>query len=157
MWVAIKTIWIVNCLGCMKSSFFKVVICALALISFSVPAKVDLTVNITGFSNDSGNCFVALFRPEDSFPEITKQFKGKVVAITNKSVVMLFENIPKGKYAVAVFHDVNKNGVLDKNLFGAPTEKYGFSNNARETFSAPSFGKACINLDVDKSISIKVK
>jgi uncharacterized protein (DUF2141 family) len=141
----------------MKSSFFKIAICALGLISSDVPARVNLTVNITGFSNDSGNCFVALFRPNDSFPSLNKQFKGKVIAISNKSAVLLFENLLQGKYAVAVFHDENKNGVLDKNLFGAPTEKYGFSNNARETFSAPSFNKACINLDNDKSVSIKVK
>jgi len=119
-------------------------------------SNVDLTVYINGFSNNSGNCYVALFRPEDSFPEMNKQFKGKVISIANKSAVVLFENLQQGKYAVAVFHDVNTNGILDKNLFGAPIEKYGFSNNVRETFSAPSFQKASVNVVVDKAISIKV-
>ena len=141
----------------MKSSFIKIAICTLGLLSFNVPARVNLTINITGFTDDSGNCYVALFRPNDSFPKMNKQFKGKVIPITNKTATMLFENLPQGKYAVAVFHDANKNGVLDKNLFGAPTEKYGFSNNARETFSAPSFEKAAVFATSDKSIGIRVK
>ena len=53
--------------------------------------------------------------------------------------------------------DENKNGKLDKNLFGAPTEAYGFSNNARETFSSPSFEAAKVVLDRDKKCQIRIK
>lgn len=45
--------------------------------------------------------------------------------------------LPQGKYAIAVFHDVNDNGDIDLNWLGAPTEIYGFSNNARGVFSEP--------------------
>ena len=141
----------------MKSSLFKLVVYTFICFSFNNSNSITLRIKINGFSNDSGNCYVALFRPNDSFPKMNKQFKGKVIPITNKTATMLFENLPQGKYAVAVFHDANKNGVLDKNLFGAPSEKYGFSNNARETFSAPSFEKAAVNATSDKSIAITVK
>jgi uncharacterized protein (DUF2141 family) len=46
---------------------------------------------------------------------------------------------------------------MDKNMFGVPTEKYGFSNNARETFSAPSFESASVKVDRQKTIWIYVK
>jgi uncharacterized protein (DUF2141 family) len=46
---------------------------------------------------------------------------------------------------------------LDKNYLGIPTEAYGFSNNARRTFSAPSFEEAEINLNTDLAISITLK
>lgn len=42
-----------------------------------------------------------------------------------------------GTYAVAAFHDRNNNGDIDFNWLGAPTERYGFSNNARGLFSEP--------------------
>jgi uncharacterized protein (DUF2141 family) len=37
-----------------------------------------------------------------------------------------FSDIKPGKYAIAVIHDENCNGELDSNLFGIPTEGYGF-------------------------------
>jgi uncharacterized protein (DUF2141 family) len=46
---------------------------------------------------------------------------------------------------------------MDKNLVGVPTEKYGFSNNARETFSAPSFESASVKVEGEKTIWIYVK
>ena len=42
-------------------------------------------------------------------------------------------------------------------MFGVPTEKYGFSNNARETFSAPSFSSASFELKEDKKVSVILK
>jgi uncharacterized protein (DUF2141 family) len=38
-----------------------------------------------------------------------------------------------------------------------PTESYGFSNNARATFSAPSYQDAKVSCTKDKSINITVK
>ena len=48
------------------------------------------------------------------------------------------ENVKPGNYAIAVFHDLNGNGKLDRNLIGLPSEPYGFSNDVgRRGF--PSF------------------
>jgi uncharacterized protein (DUF2141 family) len=66
-------------------------------------------------------------------------------------------NLKPGTYAIAVFHDRNKNGKLDKNIFGAPTESYGFSNNARSTFSAPSFSAASFELKNYLQLKITVR
>ena len=75
----------------------------------------------------------------------------------NKTASISFDQLPPGTYAVAVFHDKNNNGILDKNMLGIPLERYGFSNNARETFSAPSFNSASIDLSSDKAIGIYIK
>ena len=119
--------------------------------------NADLSVKIIGFSNNTGSCYVALYRPEDSFPSFNKQYISRISEINNKSVHITFDRLPKGDYAIAVFHDSNNNGRLDKNLMGIPTEKYGFSNNARETFSATAFYKARIHLDSRKEILIIIK
>ena len=107
--------------------------------------------------NTKGTVFIGLFDKAANFPTFGKQLKGVVLKIDGKQLSYTFKNLPTGKYALAVYHDENKNGVLDKNLFGAPTEAYGFSNNARETFSAPSFQDAGVLLQADKKIKILLK
>jgi uncharacterized protein (DUF2141 family) len=127
------------------------------LTSASEISNFSLTIHITGFPSNEGKAYVGIYRPQDKWPEINKQFIGKVVDIENGVAKITFETLDKGSYAIAVFHDRNRNGILDKNMLGVPVEKYGFSNNARETFSAPSFQSAAVNLDKSKWISINVK
>ena len=69
----------------------------------------------------------------------------------------VFEELDPGKYAVAVILDENKSFDMDKNMFGFPLEQYGFSNNAREQLSAPSFQKASFELHSDRKIQIKIE
>jgi uncharacterized protein (DUF2141 family) len=121
----------------------------LALLAF-LGNSYDLEVQVDGIPNSKGNLFIGLFNSRATFPNYGKQYKGVVLKLEGKSHVYQFKNLPKDSYALAVYHDENKNGKLDKNLVGAPTEAYGFSNNARETFSAPSFEAAKIVLDRDK-------
>lgn len=46
-----------------------------------------------------------------------------------------------GRYALVMFHDANADGVLNVGPLG-PKEGYGFSNNLRPFFSAPSLESA---------------
>jgi uncharacterized protein (DUF2141 family) len=119
--------------------------------------KFSLTVTASGFPDNIGQAYMGLYRAQDDFPVINKQYIGKVVAISKNSATVTYTNLTKGSYAVAVFHDRNKDGVLNTNLFGVPTEEYGFSNNARNTFSAPSFSAASFTVSANKNISINVK
>lgn len=121
------------------------------------PSKHKISIEIKGIASEKGNLYVALFRQKDEFPVFGKQYLGKIVPVTSKKMSYAFDNLSEGKYAIAIYHDVNKNGKLDKNYLGIPTEAYGFSNNARRTFSAPSFEEAEINLKTDLGISITLK
>ena len=115
-----------------------------------------LTVQVEGVPDSKGNVFVGVYRQEDSWPTFGKQYQGKIVkAVKGKNTVHF--NLTPGEYAVAVYHDVNSNQILDKNVLGMPLEIYGFSNNARSTFSAPSFTEAKFEMKASKTISITVK
>lgn len=120
-------------------------------------ATSDLTVTVTNVSNSKGKISFGLFRKGDSFPIKGKQYKGVFIKTTKPSTKYTFENLNNSVYAVAIFHDENENGILDKNFVGAPTEAYGFSRNARGTFSAPSFDEAKIDLKSNKAIEIWIK
>lgn len=118
---------------------------------------LTLTVNVSGFTSNTGQAYVGLFNKEEGFPEFGKQYIGKVVLIKNQKCSVQFTGLPVGKYAVAAYHDVNKNGKLDLNFFGAPSESYGFSNNVRAMFSAPTFGESSVSCSANKSISLTVQ
>jgi uncharacterized protein (DUF2141 family) len=115
----------------------------------------DLKIEFNGMSSKKGTLQVAIYRKQDSFPEKKGAYKGKIQEASNNLVI--FENLPKDTYAVAVYHDENGNGKIDKNIVGMPTEKYGFSNNARGTFSAPSFQEASVEVNTDRKIVILLK
>ena len=117
----------------------------------------DLTINVKGFPSSKGEAYIAIYRATDDFPVFGKQYKGKTTTISGNVSQVVFSKIPSGTYAVAVYHDKNNNNVLDKNYLGIPTEAFGFSNNARRTFSAPSFSEAAVVVNNSKAINITVK
>jgi uncharacterized protein (DUF2141 family) len=71
-------------------------------------------------------------------PEGVKFYR-EFKAGNTKSTVLTLADLPEGTYAIAVYQDLNNNKKLDVNLFGYPTEPFGFSNNIRPKFKAPSF------------------
>lgn len=66
-------------------------------------------------------------------------FAGSISTADEGKTLVKFENLKPGTYGIAVFHDLNGNEELDRNLFGAPREPFGFSNNPNIGFSAPGF------------------
>lgn len=103
-------------------------------------AQGSLEVTVEGFDALKGNVWIGLFTHADNFPK--KADEGKVVEVTDKSVRVVFENLKAGDYAVSIFHDANRNGEMDKNMFGIPKEGFGFGNDAMGKFGPPSFEKA---------------
>jgi uncharacterized protein (DUF2141 family) len=62
-----------------------------------------------------------------------------------------------GSYALVMFHDANADGVLNLGPFG-PKEGYGFSNNLRPMFSAPSLSAALFPVAAgDARITIRLR
>jgi uncharacterized protein (DUF2141 family) len=117
-----------------------------------------LSVQVESIVSAKGNILLALFDKEADFPDNSKGAVSlKQLAAKNGSLVVKFENLPKGNYALAVFHDVNGDGKLNKNPLGIPKEAYGFSNNARPAFRAPTFGEAGISLEKNQFIVLKIK
>jgi uncharacterized protein (DUF2141 family) len=110
-----------------------------------------LTVRVNNINPLSGNLMVGVFNRENGFPDV--YYKGIKVQITNTVMVVTFTDLPKGKYAVSAYQDINKNGQLDKNIFGIPKEKYGFSNKD----NTPDYGKSLFEFNNDLTITITLK
>jgi uncharacterized protein (DUF2141 family) len=107
-----------------------------------VKANGKLTVIITGFNSETGNCRFAIDNSKNVYERDDTVWIGKVLPIINKKVIVVIDSLEYGEYAVRVFHDENKNEIVDTNILGIPTEDYGYSNNASSWFGPPSWDKA---------------
>ena len=129
----------------------------LFLLLFPSDSSSDLNVNVKGIEELKGSMFIAVFDDPALFPEFGKQYREMVLPVASKELSHTFKDLPNHTYAVAVFHDINDNGILDKNALGIPLEPYGFSRNARARFSAPPFEDAKIELINNIEIQINIQ
>ena len=105
------------------------------------PAGV-LTMRL-GLRNDDGQVGCLLFGSAKGYPkDPNAALQRKWCTISGRESVCPFDPIPAGTYAVACFHDENKNGKLDTGLFGIPKEGTVVSNHAKGFMGPPSFEKA---------------
>jgi uncharacterized protein (DUF2141 family) len=121
------------------------------LASLVVPSKAEatssstLTVTISGLGNQQGQVCFSLFSGRQGFPSNgAYAIQASCVSAASTPVIVTFQNLNVGNYAVAVFHDANGDGVLNRNWLGVPTEAFGFSQNPRIIASAPQFGDSAV-------------
>jgi uncharacterized protein (DUF2141 family) len=93
---------------------------------------------------------------EEGFPDVGKELHGIGIAIEDSSMTYVFESIPIGTYAIAVFQDKNNDGKLNTNLVGVPKEPYGFSQNSYGKFGAPAFKNVSFEVEEDASVSLTI-
>lgn len=108
------------------------------MIPFLGLAQNKLSVAVTGVKNSDGKICVAAYAKEEGFLKLESVVKFKTAEAV-KGTTSLIIDLPKGTYALAVFHDENNNGELDTNWIGIPKEKVAFSNAKMKTFGPPSF------------------
>lgn len=101
----------------------------------------ELTVEVRGLASASGNVLVGVYESQTAFEE-EQAFRGEQVSASTGTVLISFDKLPVGDYAIKVFHDQNSDGELDRNPLGMPSEPYGFSKNASDPFSAPEWSEA---------------
>jgi len=117
----------------------------------------DLLIHITGFESAEGVAKVALVNSQQNYDSEEPPFMGFDFKIINKEVRQTI-TVPLGEYAIKVYHDENTNDEMDTLMFGIPSEKYGFSNNARGTFGPPAFDDAKFAVTAaEQKIEIKVE
>lgn len=102
---------------------------------------------------------VALYDQEQSW--LGRAFRAQQSLVADASVQagvheLRFEDLPPGRYAMAVYLDANANGKLDRGMFGIPSEPYGFSNNGG-AFGPPDFAEAAFVVDADQRIRIDLR
>jgi uncharacterized protein (DUF2141 family) len=121
----------------------------LAPVVLAHAACPGMHVQIRNIRNSTGTVDCALFESPQGFPtEVLRSATNvMIIKVRQTQARCDFEDIPPGRYALAVVHDENMNGKLDTNVFGIPTEGYGFSNDVTGVFGAPAFSAASFAYD----------
>lgn len=129
-------------------------ILALLIAMTSHALGEELSVSVTGGEESEGELFVALFDSESHFPD-GDPLKSRREPWRGEPVQVRFSNAPAGTFAIAAFVDTDGNESLSKNLFGIPTEPYGFSGKAG--FGTPSYSDVSFDTGAeDASIVIRL-
>ena len=116
---------------------------AISPSSADVPTTGVLTVQITSLRSNDGQIGCMIYNSAKGFPkDSSAAIQRRWCPIASAASTCTFDPIPAGIYAIACFHDENKNGKLDTGLFGIPTEGTVASNHAKEFMGPPSFDKA---------------
>lgn len=128
-----------------------------AIAPSGAPSKVSLTVS--NIQQVQGMIWIGLYDSEETFLIKEKAIvKGYLVQQKGDMTIAL-PDVPYGTYAVALFHDLNNNGVLDQNVLGVPREPYAFSGELQSQWRLPRFaevkhtfapGRATLALKLEK-------
>ena len=125
---------------------YLVFITLIYILNVNPTLAASLTVTINNIEPNNGLIHIGLFTEADAFPIVTADLNMIIIPSEKTAITQVFENLDlDDKYAIAIFQDSNNSKALEKNIFGAPKEPYGFSQKM-PTFRAPTFDEAAITL-----------
>jgi len=110
-------------------------------------AMTDLVVEADGFADSTGQAALQIRGPDDPFRP--GRFAKQVFAPIHEGKARFQVGaIQARRWALTVFHDRNRNGVLDHNVFHLPAEPVGFSGTYRIGILSgmPTFDKLAVEL-----------
>lgn len=137
----------------MTSRIAALLVCSIGLNAWAE----DLTVEVQHVTPNAGPVMVAVYDKAQDFPAPDKGLVGQAVEAHAESAEAIFHGLAPGRYAVAVYQDLNRNGKLDKNFLGLPTEPYGFSKDARGSLGPPSFEASAVDIPATAKVIINLR
>lgn len=109
--------------------------------------RQTVEVKVLGAATDDGKMKLAVYVSPEGFND-PEQALGTDNWVIRQGVCVGKFGLPAEltKLAIAAYHDANENGVLDRNAFGIPSERYGFSGGARGVTGPPTFEEAQVEI-----------
>ncbi|HBW57079.1 MAG TPA: hypothetical protein DEF27_04475 [Oscillatoriales bacterium UBA8482] len=143
-------------------SFLTAFLClsmVIAAVNAQAQTKSKITLTIDGLKNKNGQICASLFASNKGFPSNGDDaIKSGCVSITETPVVMTFDNLQPGSYAIAVLHDANSDNIANRNGLGIPTEGFGFSKNPAILTGPPKFNDTAVVIAGENTkINIKLQ
>ena len=125
------------------------------MLIFSATASLasahKVTIRVNKVDNERGQIGIVVFGKDNymqynnaTWSILTEPVKGTTTVTTD---------LPEGKYAILVMHDENKDGMVDTNNKGIPTEPTGMSNNP-VLRGFPTFEQLAFDVQNDTTVEI---
>jgi len=135
-------------------------ICSIAML-FATPLLSAKTLEFTidGIKSSKGKIYVQLFKGEGSY-QSNKAYLSSIAVAKQGQITIQFNDLGaddlatdgagandlNNDYAIRYYHDENDNASMETNLFGMPTEGYGYSNNAKANYGPVKYAEIKFNL-----------
>ncbi len=108
---------------------------------------VGLEVVAEGLRSTQGVLRLCLVQASRDFPDCSASATARRLTVAADTAgAIRFADLPPGDYALALVHDENGNGRLDR-MMGIPREGIGFSRNPALRFGPPPFVAARFHFD----------
>lgn len=105
-------------------------------------APEPVTLDVEGLRSDRGEIRAALFASSDGWTNEGREVASCHAHIDHHRGRCVFPDVAPGTYAIAVLHDEDDDGRMNRDLFGFPQEGFAFSNDAAPGLGPPSFDAA---------------
>jgi uncharacterized protein (DUF2141 family) len=113
----------------------------------ATPNPGVLEINITNIENGSGTIYIAILDSAEGWLKSdaeSKPFREATQTVSSTDDLLVsIEDLPPGKYAISLFHDLDGDAEMDTNFVGFPKEPFGFSAPMGK-FGPPKFDEAAI-------------
>lgn len=135
------------------NSFFLFMTLITGLFSSENP---QLTIKISNIEKIKGEIKIGVFNKETNFLKESGTIKNYSIKVDKNSAIITITDLPKGEYAITMYHDENSDNECNRNFMGIPKEGYGFSNNFKPKFGPPKYKDCKFILSDDKTLNIKM-
>lgn len=129
------------------------------LVFFVLPhatTNPQLTIKISNIEKLKGDIKIGVFNTGTNFLKEGAAIKNYSVKVDKNTAVLTITDLPKGEYAVSMFHDENSDNIMNTNFIGVPKEPYGFSNNIVPRMSPPKYKDCKFSFSESKTLYIKL-
>lgn len=135
----------------------KISLVLIFLLNFSSIKAGKIKILVSNIEQNKGIIHYGIYDNAEFFPNEKGKLLGgfKNVSDVVKTGITI-DDLKESNYAIAIYHDQNSNNEFDT-FFAIPTEKYGFSNNAKVFFGPPKFDDASIFVGENETIEIDIE
>jgi uncharacterized protein (DUF2141 family) len=125
-------------------------------MAFSAHAA-DITITVKGIRNNQGEIAALAFVNGNGFPDRVALAKAQAqVPAREGEVTIVLKNVPKGKVALTILHDEDRDGKMKKNLIGVPAEGVGMTGKPLGN-RPPKFEESTVEIKGDEKREITLK
>ena len=118
--------------------------------------RPQLTIKISNIEKLKGDIKIGVFNTDTNFLKEGAAIKNYSIKVDKNTAVLTITDLPKGEYAVSMYHDENSDAKMNTNFFGIPKEPYGFSNNIQPRMSAPKYKDCKFSFAENTTLQIKL-
>ena len=115
-----------------------------------------LTIKISNIEKMQGEIKVGVFNTGTNFLKQGAAIKNYSIKVDKNTALLTITDLPKGEYAITMYHDENSDNECNRNFIGIPKEPYGFSNNIKPKFGPPKYNDCKFIFSDNKTLNIKM-